>query len=275
MPSSYEKGITRVIKLVASDMDGTLLDGQGEVPPETYDLVRRLDAAGIRFVAASGRRLDTLREQFAPVVDRMDFVASNGAQVVVDGKLVDLELFSHAALRRMAHAVDLFDTLHLALFDDTRSYLLDDERCFEREIDKNLPLPVRAYGVPAPEIGIVKASIYCDDAVMDMAYALARELGDEFVFAPSGKRWIDVMQRGVNKATGIEQVLEARGLAFGEVMAFGDSMNDYELLRRVGVGCAMGNGRSAIRQISDRVLGTNLEQSVQKEIAALLAERGA
>lgn len=275
MPSSYEKGITRVIKLVASDMDGTLLDGQGEVPPETYDLVRRLDAAGIRFVAASGRRLDTLREQFAPVVDRMDFVASNGAQVVVDGKLVDLELFSHAALRRMAHAVDLFDTLHLALFDDTRSYLLDDERCFEREIDKNLPLPVRAYGVPAPEIGIVKASIYCDDAVMDMAYALARELGDEFVFAPSGKRWIDVMQRGVNKATGIEQVLEARGLAFGEVMAFGDSMNDYELLRRVGVSCAMGNGRSAIRQISDRVLGTNLEQSVQKEIAALLAERGA
>lgn len=275
MPSSYEKGITRVIKLVASDMDGTLLDGQGEVPPETYDLVRRLDAAGIRFVAASGRRLDTLREQFAPVVDRMDFVASNGAQVVVDGKLVDLELFSHAALRRMAHAVDLFDTLHLALFDDTRSYLLDDERCFEREIDKNLPLPVRAYGVPAPEIGIVKASIYCDDAVMDMAYALARELGDEFVFAPSGKRWIDVMQRGVNKATGIEQVLEARGFAFGEVMAFGDSMNDYELLRRVGVSCAMGNGRSAIRQISDRVLGTNLEQSVQKEIAALLAERGA
>lgn len=264
-----------MIKLVASDMDGTLLDGQGEVPPETYDLVRRLDAAGIRFVAASGRRLDTLREQFAPVVDRMDFVASNGAQVVVDGKLVDLELFSHAALRRMAHAVDLFDTLHLALFDDTRSYLLDDERCFEREIDKNLPLPVRAYGVPAPEIGIVKASIYCDDAVMDMAYALARELGDEFVFAPSGKRWIDVMQRGVNKATGIEQVLEARGLAFGEVMAFGDSMNDYELLRRVGVSCAMGNGRSAIRQISDRVLGTNLEQSVQKEIAALLAERGA
>lgn len=264
-----------MIKLVASDMDGTLLDGQGETPPETYDLVRRLDAAGIRFVAASGRRLDTLREQFAPVVDRMDFVASNGAQVVVDGKLVDLELFSHAAVRRLAHAVALFDTLHLALFDDVRSYLLDDERCFEREIDKNLPLPVRVYDVPEPEVGIVKASVYCDDAVMDMAYALARELGDEFVFAPSGSRWIDVMQRGVNKATGIEQVLEARGLAFDEVMAFGDSMNDYELLRRVGVSCAMGNGRSAIRQISDRVLGTNLEQSVQKEIAALLGSVGA
>ena len=171
--------------------------------------------------------------------------------------------------------VALFDTLHLALFDDVHSYLLDDEERFEREIDKNLPNPVRVYDVPAPEIGIVKASVYCDDAVMDMAYALDRELGDEFVFAPSGKRWIDVMQRGVNKATGIEQVLDARRLTFAEVMAFGDSMNDYELLRRVGVSCAMGNGRSAVRQISTRVLGTNLEHSVQKEIAALLEEVGA
>ncbi len=264
-----------MIKLVASDMDGTLLDGDGEVPPETFGLVRRLDAAGIRFVAASGRRLDTLRGQFEPVADLMDFVASNGAQVVVDGRLVDLELFSHAAVRRLARAVALFDTLHLALFDDVHSYLLDDEERFEREIDKNLPNPVRVYDVPAPEIGIVKASVYCDDAVMDMAYALDRELGDEFVFAPSGKRWIDVMQRGVNKATGIEQVLDARRLTFAEVMAFGDSMNDYELLRRVGVSCAMGNGRSAVRQISSRVLGTNLEHSVQKEIAALLEEVGA
>lgn len=67
------------IKLIACDMDGTLLDERSQVPPETFDLVRALDAAGIRFVAASGRRYDTLRAFFEPVADRMDFVASNGA----------------------------------------------------------------------------------------------------------------------------------------------------------------------------------------------------
>ena len=56
-----------------------------------------------------------------------DFVASNGAQVIVEGELVDLEVFSHAAVKRLARVVDLFDTMHLALFDETRSYLLDDE----------------------------------------------------------------------------------------------------------------------------------------------------
>ena len=133
-----------MIKLIASDMDGTLLDGEGNVPPETFDLIKRLRTAGIGFVASSGRRFDTLQELFAPVSDQMDFVASNGAQVVVAGRLVDREVFSHAALRRLKNVTDLFDGLHLVVFDRKISYLLDDEERFERELDKNLPNPTPA-----------------------------------------------------------------------------------------------------------------------------------
>ncbi len=262
------------IRLVASDMDGTMLDPEGELPQETFEIIDGLREAGIRFVAASGRRFDTLQGQFAPVVDRIDFVAANGAQVVVDGRLIDREVFSHAAVRRLARAVSMFDTLHLALFDDRRSYLMDDESAFEREVDKNLPLPVQMHDVPSPEVNIIKASVYCDEGVMDMAYALTRELGDDFVFAPSGNKWIDVMQRGVNKATGIEQVMAAHEIDAVEVMAFGDSMNDYEILRMVGVSVAMENGRSAIKQIADRVIGPNSQHSVQAELKALLASLG-
>ena len=204
----------------------------------------------------------------------MDFVASNGAQVMVAGELVDLEVFSHAAVKRLARVVDMFDTMHLALFDETRSYLLDDEARFEREVDKNLPNPVRVFDVPSPQTSILKASVYCDDAVMDMAYILTRELDDDFVFAPSGRKWIDVMQRGVSKATGIQQVLDAHGIQASEMMAFGDSMNDYEILRMAGMSVAMGNARYAIKQIADRVIGTNVDQSVQAELRRMLGERG-
>ena len=86
-----------MIKLVASDMDGTLLDERSRVPQETFDLIRGLTSVGVRFCAASGRRFDTLQEFFGPVASSMDFVASNGAQVVVNGILVDREVFSHAA----------------------------------------------------------------------------------------------------------------------------------------------------------------------------------
>lgn len=95
------------------------------------------------------------------------------------------------------------------------------------------------------------------------------------MFAPSGRKWIDVMQRGVNKATGIRQVMEAHGVSADEVAAFGDSMNDYEILRMVGMPIAMENGRSAIKQIARKVIGPNTEHSVQKELRRMLEELSA
>ena len=115
--------------------------------------------------------------------------------------------------------------------------------------------------------------MFCDDgAVMDYAYVLSRELGDEFVFAPSGNAWIDAMQAGVSKATGIAQLMDHYGIAPEEVMAFGDSMNDYEIIRLVGCGCAMANGRPALRAVADRVVGCNRDHAVQAELRRVLEE---
>lgn len=113
-----------MIKLIASDMDGTLLDEHSQVPPETYDLILGLREHGVRFAVSSGRRYDTLCEFFAPVIDQMDFVASNGAQVYVDGRMVDREVFSHSAILRLEEIIRFFDCLHLVLFDRTSSFCL-------------------------------------------------------------------------------------------------------------------------------------------------------
>ncbi|SCH79361.1 Phosphatase YidA [uncultured Collinsella sp.] len=264
-----------LIRLIASDMDGTLLDEHSEVPPETYDLILALREKGVHFAASSGRRFDRLCQFFAPVRDKMDFVAANGAQVYVDGELVDREVFSHLGIRRLAKTVGKFESLHMALFDDEKSFLLDDEDKFVREIDKDLPNAERIWYLPGPDVSILKISIYCEDGhVMDYAYALSRELGDEFLFAPSGTHWIDALQRGVNKATGIEQVMAHHGITRDEVMAFGDSMNDYEIIRFVGTGCAMANGRPALKAVANRVIGYNYDQAVQGEMRKLLESLG-
>ena len=261
-----------MIKLIASDMDGTLLDENSQVPPETYELIEALHERGVHFAASSGRRYDRLCEFFAPVVDKMDFVAANGAQVYADGIEVDREVYSHLAIRKLARTVKMFPNMHLALFDRTKSFLLDDEDKFVREIDKDLLSAVRVYDVPEPEVNILKASIFCDTPAytMDMAYVLQRELGDWFVFAPSGSKWIDVMQMGVSKASGIQQIMHHLGIEASEVMAFGDAMNDYEILRLVGHPVAMGNGRYAAKQIAERVIGSNTEQAVQAEMRRVL-----
>lgn len=260
-----------MIRLIASDMDGTLLDENSHVPPETFDLIKALRKEGVRFAASSGRRYDRLCQFFEPVIDQMDFVAANGAQVYVDGELVDREVFSHLGIRRLAKCVGRFASLHMVLYDDERSFLLDDEDKFVREIDKDLPKAERIWYLPGPETNIIKASIFCDSGhVMDYAYALSRELGDEFVFAPSGHYWIDALQRGVSKASGIEQVMASHGIARDEVMAFGDSMNDYEIIRFVGTGCAMENARPALKAVANRVIGCNGDHAVQQEMRAIL-----
>ena len=251
-------------------MDGTLLDENEKIPPETFGLICELRERGVHFVVASGRRFDTLERFFNIIGDEVDFVASNGAQVVLHGMLVGREVFSHAAIRRLTELVSRFDDLHLVLFDESRSYLMDSRPCYKKELDKDLPNPVRALQIPPASVNIVKVSIYCDGPIMDMAYALSRELDSDFVFAPSGFRWIDVMQRGVTKATGVEQIMRAYGISRDEVMAIGDAMNDYELLRMAGTGVAMGNARSAIKQIADRTIGTNREHAVQVEMRRVL-----
>ena len=259
------------VKLIASDMDGTLLDENGQVPPETFDLILDLRERGVRFVASSGRRYDRLCDFFSPVKDRMDFVASNGAQVFADGVQIDREVYSHLAIRRLAKTVAMFPNMHLALFDRTKSYLLDDEDKFVREVDKDLPNVERIYELPSPQVSIIKASIFCDDGnVMDNAYVLQRELGGLFTFAPSGSSYIDAMQPGISKASGIAQVMEYHSIDASEVMAFGDAMNDYEIIRFVGTGCAMANGRPALRAVADRVIGSNVEHAVQSEMRRVL-----
>lgn len=84
------------IKFIASDMDGTLLDQYGRLDPEFFDLFLQLEEQGILFSAASGRQYYSLRDTFAPIKDRVLYVAENGTLVMYQDK----ELYSCTILKR-------------------------------------------------------------------------------------------------------------------------------------------------------------------------------
>lgn len=263
-----------MIKLIATDMDGTLLDENSNVPPETYDLIRRIRDQGIIFVASSGRRYDTLRIFYGPIADDIDYVASLGAQVYAEGQLLDREVFSTLAVNRLFETCQSFDCLHLALYDENHTYLLNDQSAYVRELDKDLPEAQIVYDPPSPSVSIIKAAVCCDqpDYIMDMAYILERELSDVFCFLPSGSCWIDVTPRNVSKATGLEQVLRYYGIDPEDALAFGDSMNDYAMLRYVGHPYVMENATYGVRQIAEKVIGTNRQHSMQHALRDILDE---
>ena len=263
-----------MIKLIASDMDGTLLDQNSEVPPETFELIEGLYKRGVHFVASSGRRYDTLRWLFEPVADKIDYVASLGTQVYVENEVIDREVFSSASIRKLFELTSEFDCIHLVVYDRTHTYLLDDQSSFVRELDKDLPNAERVFDPPSPDVSIIKAAICCDSRArsMDMAMILEREMGDRLSFMPSGETWIDVVPRGVNKATGLEQIRRYYGISRDEIAVFGDSMNDYAMLRYAGTAYVMSNARYALKTIASKVIAPNTEQGVQKEMRRILDE---
>ena len=75
------------IRLIAADMDGTLLDSRSRLPAGIFPMIRELTGRGIRFVIASGRQYYNLESLFRPVADRLTFVAENGAAVFEKGEL--------------------------------------------------------------------------------------------------------------------------------------------------------------------------------------------
>ena len=84
-----------MIKLIASDLDGTLLrNGAQEVDPKVYDLIRTLKEKGVHFAAASGRQLYSLRRLFEPVKDEISYIAENGSLCISGDQVIAKGLIS-------------------------------------------------------------------------------------------------------------------------------------------------------------------------------------
>ncbi len=266
-----------MIRLIASDMDGTLLDERSKVPPETFELIDGLYEQGVRFCVSSGRPYQFLADVFAPVADRMDFVCSNGCHTVIEGKTVDRELFSYQDVMALARLCEDFDNLHVIVRDvDDHAFLLDPPvkaLHYTRtlaELWNDFPTPV----TPLPTTNNLTGFVADDRGqnVMDSAYVLTLEMGDRFTFSPTDNYSIDFMPHDVNKGTAIQVVMDHYGISPDEVVAYGDSMNDYDILRLVGYPTAMSNALYAPKQAARRVIESNREHGVQKDMRRLLEE---
>ena len=114
-----------MIKLIASDLDGTLLQGTGEISEEVVMQIKKLSQMGILFVAASGRQYPNLRRLFEPVKDEIAYICENGALVVYKDQVLHKDVFnkdleeellnSNLLRNRTVWIAGISDTLSLSL----------------------------------------------------------------------------------------------------------------------------------------------------------------
>jgi Cof subfamily protein (haloacid dehalogenase superfamily) len=263
------------IRMIASDLDGTLLGDDFRFRPRTVDALEAAQAGGIHVVFVTGRPmrwLDPLREQLD---HRGVVICSNGAVVydLAADVVVESSLFpSEEAFAIMAEVADRHPgTLFAA---ETLEGVYTDHgwaRTDRMEVGAPRVGPLRER-VPAAS-GLVKFLAKLDAADPQEYYRALTELVAgrlSVTHSVATAPLVEMGQKGLTKARTLEQYAAERGIRPHEVMAFGDMPNDLEMLTWAGHGYAMASGHPAVARAVGRTAPPFEEDGVARVIEALL-----
>ena len=261
------------VRLVATDMDGTLLDPGGRVTARTTRAVALARAAGIHVIPVTGRPPQALWELASIAGLGSHGVCSNGAALVDldQGLLIEVE---EVAGEIATALVDLIREAVPGVLLAT-----DDLECFSYERGF-FPMPVdwqeKLAEVddvrPIVATGCIKLIARTDGTTAaDLIRLLEAEVGEVGHVTTSGLDWVDVGPPGVSKAYALERLCDRLGIHLNEVVAVGDNHNDLSVLAWAGQAMAPANAIPEVLAMVDRVLPSNAEEGV----AVLLEELAA
>lgn len=265
------------IKLIACDMDYTLLDDRKTMPPNMPERIAALDAAGIPFCAASGRPAYTLRAMFPACRDRMGLISDNGAAVIYRGETVFKSLIDPADYHELLD-VTLGRTQGVPVVCGlTCAYVLKRDRVWEEALSEYYHTIEYLDSFDSLDAEANKYTIYFPKQDSRSAYLdlFGPEFGGRFSVTNAGDDWIDVMNGGVDKGTGITRLCEYLGLSVADAAAFGDTDNDVQMLETAGHSFLMENGPERMRGHAKYLAPSCNDRGVAVVIDAILAAKGA
>lgn len=264
-----------MIKLIATDMDGTLLDSNKRLPEEIFEIIDALAAQGVHFVVSSGRQYYTLAEQFAPVADELSFIAENGAMVVDRGETVFLDSMEPDVVKTLIDAARTVKGGHVVVCGARAAYVESTAPIFLNNVQ---PYYARFEIVPdvqavAAADRICKVAVFSEGHAETDAYPFLKPYGDGLAVCLSGPRWVDMMNKTVNKGAAIRFLRQRFGISREECMAFGDYLNDTEMMKECAFSYAMENAHPDLKAVSrfqcpsndERGVITTIEKNVLKE----------
>ncbi|MBT0773446.1 HAD family hydrolase [Kineosporia sp. J2-2] len=267
------------LRLVVADMDGTLLDGNGEVPADLWPLLERMRQRGILFVPASGRQYATLAAVFGGSDAGMPYIAENGTYLVRDGREVaSTTLDREFVVTAVQLLRDLSRDGH-----DIGFVLCGKRSAYVERTDEAFLVNVRRYyaalelvtDVLEPEDDVLKLAVFdFGDVETGVAPSLAGFRDTQQVVV-SGQHWADVMPAGVNKGTALRSLQQSLGITREQTAAFGDYLNDLEMLDEAGLSFAMANAHPEVLARAGAVAPANTEGGVVHTVTRLLGTDGA
>ena len=262
------------LRLVISDMDGTLLDGDGNIPSQLWPLLETMKDRDIAFVPASGRQCTTLSTMFHSHLQGMPIIAENGTYVVRDGidissSLIDPNL-PHEVITGVRQLRD--DGHDVGLVVDTKSmaYLERGDDPFVSHVATYYHSHTVVKDLTEHTDNVIKLSIYDFDEASDTTHPTMQRIAREHQVILATPNWVDIMNPGVNKGSAVEAVQRDLGVTAGQTAIFGDFLNDLEMMPLAKWSFAMANSHPDIIRASNYVAPPNTDNGVITVLSALL-----
>ena len=260
-----------MIKLIATDMDGTLLNDNGNINEKVFDLMRALNEKDIKFAAASGRFYSQLSKNFEKVNMKMIFIAHNGALVKYNNK--GKTLYSNNIDKKEIESVinlnpKMGEEIFLAAENDAYAVNPSENMLKQFTFSQVPVIIVKSFSeIKNP---IYKITYYMDEGVNSSIVDYLKEnLNDKLEFVVSGDKWIDIMNKGISKGNGIKILQEKFNIHEKNTMVFGDYYNDLTMFKAAHYSYAMENAPEDVKKHANFIAESNNEDGVYNVLACL------
>jgi len=259
-----------MIKLIASDMDGTLLNDKGELPLEFYKVFKELRKKNILFAAASGRQYYTLAKTFETIQDEIIFIAENGTLVIYQGKEIALNPLDKKIAEKLIQKGRTIEGANLVVCTKTGAYIETTSKRFISEVEKYYVKYQVIDDLMQVEGDILKVTLCDFKGVETNTYPYFKDLKEDIHICIAGEHWLDMMAKGVDKGLAIRNLQQLFNIKYEETMAFGDYLNDLEMLQNAHYSYAMANAHPKLKKAARFIAKTNEENGVMEKIKELL-----
>ena len=278
--------MTKKIKLVAIDLDGTLLTSEKKVTENTINTLKEVVEQGLIVVIATGRPLLGLDTVIKDVPKSPYILTTNGARIVnvETGEVILEKLIPHELVLKLFDVLGKYDCVK-EIFYNGQGYMSSDDMKRIHIYHKKPEMCdyVRKTRKPIPDLleymKEVKGSADKAQAIfndMKVREQVWKELDDlnELNLADSLHYNIEINAKGVEKGSSLEFLVENLGILQEEVMAIGDGANDIRMLEVAGIGVAMGNAKEEIKRVANVVTASNDDEGVAKVLEQYILNKG-
>lgn len=268
------KDLSRV-KLVVSDMDGTLLNDEGIVSPEFFELYKELEALGIHFIAASGRQYYSIIDKLAPIKNDITVIAENGGIVKQGDEVLLTKSLPKKTVRELLTKLRGLDDAYIVLCGMKSAYIESQNEDFIPIFSEYYKKYERVDDLAAQidQDDFFKLAVYSFDGSEQSTFSRFDEDHKDFKAKVSAKNWLDIMGSDTNKGNALQHVQELLGIDSGETMVFGDYNNDLEMMEYAAFSYAMENAHPNVLAAATYTTKSNNALGVEAILEQLISAK--